>query len=92
MAKEKVFKEYTGIVIFLKSNAGTKSEGTFPFLYVNKDLIIKIYKEDDNPFENKELLPFDGKKVKIMGYEGRGETFVVTEINEEAGENDMSKL
>jgi len=80
MMKEKVYKEYTGTVVFLKANDGSKSEGVFSYIYVNRDTIVKIQKEDDNPFENESLVAFDGNKVKIKGYEGRSNTFMVTEI------------
>jgi hypothetical protein len=59
--------EVAGTVIFLMVNEGTKSEGRFPFLYVNRDAVYKLYLRGDNPFENNGLLPYDGKRVRVSG-------------------------
>ncbi len=54
-----------GIIIFLKTNIGSKSESLQPFLYQNGGKIIRLSKQGDNPFENESLKPFDGEKVKV---------------------------
>lgn len=59
--------EATGTVIFLLSNIGTKSEGVFPFLYVNRDTRYKLHLKGDDTFEEKGLSPYDGKRVKVSG-------------------------
>ena len=56
-----------GIVVFLKTFCGTKSESVQPFLYLGRGETVRIHKEGDNPFENTSLLPFDGKEVVIEG-------------------------
>lgn len=69
-----------GTVVFLKTNLGSKSEGVFPFLYQDQDRITKIRLQNDNPFENRGLRPFDGKAVEIRGSAGRGNIFLISEI------------
>ena len=59
--------EATGTVVFLLFGAGTKSEAKVPFLYVNKDIMYKLFLKGDNPFENNGLIPFDGKRVRVSG-------------------------
>ena len=59
--------ETTGTVVFLLFNTGTKSEAKVPFLYIDKDTIYKLVLKGDNPFENKGLLPLDGKRVRVTG-------------------------
>lgn len=59
--------EATGTVVFLLFNAGTKSEGRFPFLYVNRDTVYKLCLKGDNPFENNGFAPYDGKRVRVSG-------------------------
>lgn len=61
------FVEAVGTVVFLLSNAGTKSEERIPFLYVNRNLMYQLYLKGDNPFENKGFLPYDGKRVRVSG-------------------------
>ena len=57
----------TGTVVFLLFAAGTKSEAKVPFLYVNRDTMYKLLLKGDNPFENRGILPFDGKRVRVTG-------------------------
>lgn len=59
--------ETAGTVVFLLFNVGTKSEAKVPFLYIDKDTMYKLVLKGDNPFENKGLLPFDGKRVRVTG-------------------------
>jgi len=59
--------EATGTVVFLLFNAGTKSEGHVPFLYVKQGTMYKLFLKNDNPFENKGFLPYDGKRVRVSG-------------------------
>lgn len=73
---KEVFK---GTIIFLPDKVGSKSEGVYPFLYVNRDSYFKVLLKDDNPFENKGLVPFDGKIVEIVGAMGR-RTFIVETV------------
>ena len=39
----------TGTVIFMPSNANSKSEAVLPYLYNNKNEVVQIYFEGDNP-------------------------------------------
>ena len=69
-----------GTVVFIRKNISSKSEGTYPVLYQNKDQSTPILMREDNPFENNAIVPFDGKLVKITGTMGRGGVFLVSEI------------
>ena len=78
--KSNDFEKLTGTVVFLLANIGSKSEGVLPFLYVNKEEKIKLFLKGDNPFENKGLLPYDGKAVEVVGMKKRNGTFVIEKI------------
>ena len=88
-----------GTVIFKLMNAGSKSEGNFPFLKLNDtnvipqsdisvipqseisviprldrgispdgdELLIPLYLENSNPFENSTLKQFEGKEITAEG-------------------------
>lgn len=56
-----------GIVIFKLINAGSKSEGNFPFIKIDDESIIAIYLENSNPFENNNLKEFEGKEITAEG-------------------------
>ena len=70
---------FKGTIMFLPDKIGSKSEAVYPFLYVNRDMYFKVLLKDDNPFENKGLVPFDGRFVEIVGAKGR-RTFVVETV------------
>ena len=72
----------TGTVIFMPSNANSKSEAVLPYLYNNKNEVVQIYFEGDNPFENNKLVPFDGKKISVTGYKKSNKKFIITNISE----------
>ncbi len=78
--KEDTNTTLVGTVIFIEKNIGSKSEGVFPFLYLNKDNRVPIMLRNDNPFENRGLLPFDGKTVEVTGTTGRGGVFLISVI------------
>ncbi len=92
--------ELKGIVIFKLANKGSMSENINPYLYVSKGKFIKIYFENDNPFENKVLDEFDGKYVLLDGEYDEYNTFVISKItpakNEEefvlCGEKEEKKI
>ena len=70
-----------GVVVFLKYSEGTKSESRRPFLYLGRNSDpIRLWKKEDNPFENNMLHEFDGKHVIISGKLNR-EVFEIEEIN-----------
>ena len=70
-----------GVVIFSRSNEGSKSECSLPHLYRGKDEpLVTLYKEDDNPFENGSLLVYDGQRVEVSGNSGSDNDFIVTSI------------
>lgn len=72
-----------GVIVFLKVNETSKSEAILPFLYVDANTIpISVLLENDNPFENKGLLSFDGKKVILTGITAPSGTFIINEIKE----------
>jgi len=73
---------YTGIIIFMLCNEGSKSEGLFPFLYQGAGQLLPLRKKDDNPFEHGSFRPFDGKKVQIFGEMSEDLTLTVTQIQE----------
>lgn len=71
----------SGVVIFQRTNAGSKSEALLPYLYRGKDEpLLPVYLKDDNPFENSGLTAYDGQSVTIVGAIERGK-FVITEIS-----------
>lgn len=74
------FTVLRGVIMFMPSNVGSKSEGIFPFLYVNHNQIIPIHFFKDNPFTNDSLREYDGKYVEIKGC-GQGSRFTVKEIS-----------
>lgn len=69
-----------GTIVFELVNAGSKSEGVKPFLYKNRNAKIRVFKKDDNPFENASFNDFDGVRVEVIGSLGRGNVFCVSEI------------
>jgi len=70
-----------GTVMFLNSNAGSKSECVVPFLYCCKDEpLLRLFKANDNPFENNSLIPYDGMRVEVFGLPDHDSGFVVDQI------------
>ena len=70
-----------GVVVFLPAHEGSKSEGVYPFLYQGREKpVVKLALKGDNPFENKGLLGYDGKNVKVIGAFLRTGTFVVESV------------
>ncbi len=75
-------KTFLGTIVFLKDSIGSKSEAVYPFVYINRNEIKRIFKKGDNPFENKSFDSFDGKYVQITGQDGRSGVFNVERITE----------
>ena len=71
-----------GIVVFLRTNIGSKSEAKEPFLYINRDEKIRLMKTNDNPFENHGLDEYDGKLVEVCGKLIRNNVFGIVSIKE----------
>lgn len=70
-----------GIVVFLKTNEGSKSEALVPFLYRGKEVPPqKILLKNDNPFENNGFASYDGKTVELSGSTALSGTFIADEI------------
>ena len=70
-----------GVVMFLKTNEGSKSEALMPFLYRGRDIPPqKILLKNDNPFENNGFASYDGKLVELSGSTALSGTFIVDEI------------
>lgn len=71
-----------GTIIFLRSREGSKSECDLPYLYCGRsEPLVLLYMENDNPFVNKGLTPYDGLRVTITGHVGRNDYFIVTQVN-----------
>lgn len=71
-----------GTIVFLLTNVDSKSEMKAPYLYQNCNSCIPVFKENDNPFENRGLDAFDGKFVEVTGRYGRGNCFYIADIKE----------
>ena len=71
-----------GIVIFMLAYAGTMSESIRPFLYQGNGEFLHLWKEGDNPFQNDSLIPYDGKKVRVIGQKNGNDVFCVDSIEE----------
>lgn len=69
-----------GIVVFLESDAGTKSESLQPYLYLGGGERIRLVKEGDNPFENESIWPFDTMIVSVSGEQDENGIFRVDTI------------
>ena len=69
-----------GVIVFLRINIGSKSEGLHPFLYQGDGKLTKVWKFDDYSFQGNLLKEYDGKRVKIDGTLTETETFVIKEI------------
>lgn len=70
-----------GVVVFLKSNEGSKSECSLPYLYLGRaESLVPMFMENDNPFENNSFLPYDGCRVKAIGMMSSDNVFVVNKI------------
>ena len=75
------FETKEGVVVFLLSNDGSKSECLLPHLCIGRDIpILPLYMEGDNPFENKALYEYDGCRVKVHGKHGNNNVFIVSSI------------
>lgn len=71
----------TGIIEFILSGVGSKSEKMQPFLKEADGNLVEIYKEGDNPFKNESLKPYEGKTVTITGEENEYGAFIIDTIN-----------
>ena len=80
MEESAVTVEMKGTIVFLPYAVGSKSESLKPFLYINKDEVIRIMMKGDNPFENNSLISHDGHFVLIKGNYGMGNSFLIEEI------------
>jgi hypothetical protein len=70
-----------GVVIFLKSNEGSKSECSLPYLYLGKNIPLQaLFMENDNPFENNGFLDYDGCRIRVFGKTSSDNFFVVNKI------------
>lgn len=56
-----------GTVIFMRTDVGTKSESDQPHLYLGEGKLVRLWKREDNPFENNGLKAFDGARVTVTG-------------------------
>lgn len=76
-----------GIVVFRRSDNGSKSEHLKPFLLTKDNSTISLYKKDDNPFENDSLKKFKGAYVQVVGH-FHNNIFVISDITEIIDGND----
>lgn len=70
-----------GVVVFMTSEKGSKSEGVYPYLYTGNGEFVRIYKEGDNPFENRTFKKYDGQRVELEGEFNENEWYVVSGIS-----------
>ena len=70
----------TGIIEFILSNVGSKSEKMQPFLKEADGNLVEIFKESDNPFENESLKEYEGKTVNVTGEENEYGLFIIDTI------------
>ncbi len=70
----------TGIVEFILSNVGSKSEKMQPFLREADGNLVEIFKESDNPFKNESLKEYEGKTVKVTGEENEYGLLIIDTI------------
>ena len=69
-----------GIVIFLLSNPGSKSEIPLPYLRSDDEKDLRLLLKDDNPFENAGIRTYEGKKVRVRGDRNAKGVLIVNEI------------
>lgn len=70
----------TGIVEFILSNVGSKSEKMQPFLKESDGTLTEIFKESDNPFVNESLKEYEGKTVTVTGEENEYGLYIIDTI------------
>lgn len=73
----------SGFIQYKTFAEGTKSESSRPYIILENGSQILLYKMNDNPFENKGLLEFEGKNVSVEGelVNGIFEVSSVSEVN-----------
>ena len=81
----------TGVIQFILSNVGSKSEKMQPFLKEADGTLVEVYKESDNPFNNETLKPYEGKTVTITGEENEYGLFIIDTIDVVATEVQNTK-
>ena len=75
------FESKEGVIVFLLTNQGSKSECLLPHLYLGRDFsVLPLYMEDDNPFENKAFKEYDGCRVRVHGEYGSNNIFIVKNV------------
>jgi len=64
--EKNILDRFSGVVVFLRSDIGSKSESMKPYLYQGRDIpLLPIRMKNDNPFENSSLVKFDGRRVIV---------------------------
>lgn len=76
----------TGIIQYKIFAEGTKSESSRPYIVLENESQILLYKKNDNPFENTGFSSYEGQKVLVEGELVNG-TFVVENITQHFTEN-----
>ena len=72
-----------GTIIFYRTAQGSKSERLAPFLYQSRDVEpLRVFLKNDNPFENKGLLQYDGRFVALTGSMSPNGVFLIETINQ----------
>ena len=71
----------TGVIEFVLSNVGSKSEKMQPFLKEADGNLIEVYKDGDNPFKNTELKQYEGMTVTVTGEQNEYGVFIIDTIN-----------
>ena len=70
----------TGTVVFILENKGSKSEGTFPFLYLGNGEFVRVWLDGDISAFGNGFREFDGMRVTLVGEKNEQGVFIVTKI------------
>lgn len=83
-----------GIVVFKFENKGSKSEGSYPYLYLKNAEFLRIWREGDCSLFGEGLKEFDGKYVSVEGNYNEYNIFIASKIEpaefEESEKNEIS--
>ena len=72
----------TGTIVFIKTNVGSKSEGSKPFLQQSDGKLLAVWKPGDPPFGKNTFCAFEGKTVRIEGHADPDNLFIVNTVAE----------
>lgn len=73
-------EKLTGTVVYRYENKGSKSEGMFPYLYIQNGRFVKIWLDGDYSLFGDDLKKFDGRHVSVRGTRNEYDYLIVTHI------------